>query len=154
MQGELFLYKAFYDRWVNKHFWPNLWEVAVLHEGLMIRSCQGQVSFTNALFSNLKSVNMKMFLQAKIFLRTWRDIHLKIKPWPVYRIMEGFILEVNTLEVSQNVSWSAWLWHIAWKSNSTNRRLNLKNILCTLFLEGWGFHAKPNFVFDIFNGGL
>ena len=28
---------------------------------LMIRSCQGQVSFTNSFFSNLKTVNLKIF---------------------------------------------------------------------------------------------
>ena len=33
----------------------------VLHEGLMIRSWQGQGSFTNAFSSNLKTVNVKIF---------------------------------------------------------------------------------------------
>ena len=35
--------------------------VTVLHEGLMIRSCQGLVSFTNAFFINSKPVNLKDF---------------------------------------------------------------------------------------------
>ena len=68
--------------------------VAVLHGELMIRSCQGQGILTNALFNNLKTVNMKKNLQAKTFLHTWRHIHLKIKPRPVHRIIERFILEV------------------------------------------------------------
>ena len=78
---------------MNNNLWVNLWEVAVLHGGLMIRPCQEQGSLTNAFFSNLKTVNMKIFLQEKIFLLTWKHIHLKINSWPVYRIKEGFILE-------------------------------------------------------------
>ena len=37
-----------------------IYEGAVLHGGLMIRSCQGLGSFTNAFFSNLNSVNLKI----------------------------------------------------------------------------------------------
>ena len=33
----------------------------VLHGGLMIRSCQGQGSFTNAFLNNPKTVNLKNF---------------------------------------------------------------------------------------------
>ena len=41
-------------------------------------------------------------------------------------------------------------WYIIWKSNTTNRGLNLKNIFCTLCLWGWGFHVKPAFFFKRF----
>ena len=51
---------------------------AIQHGGLMSRSYQGRGSFTNALSSNLKAVNLKM------------------NPWPVYRIMEGLILQVSS----------------------------------------------------------
>ena len=37
------------------------WE-AVLHGCLMIRSCQGRESFTNAFSTNLKTVNYKVFV--------------------------------------------------------------------------------------------
>ena len=33
----------------------------VLHGGLIIKSCQGQGSFTNVFSSNLKTVNLKVF---------------------------------------------------------------------------------------------
>ena len=61
---DLFL-KAFHGRW-RTIYWA-----AVLHWGLMIRSCQGPGSFTNTFFNNHFS-----------FFQSWRDIHLKIKPWP------------------------------------------------------------------------
>ena len=35
-----------------------------------------------------------------IYTQPWWDIHLKIKPTSIYRIMEGFILEVKKEEVS------------------------------------------------------
>ena len=44
---------------------------SVLLGKLMIRSCQGWGSFTNTFFNNHFS-----------FFQSWRDIHLKIKPWP------------------------------------------------------------------------
>ena len=34
-----------------------------------------------------------------------KGIHLKIKFWPVYGIMRGFILEANSWEISKTVSW-------------------------------------------------
>ena len=58
---DLFL-KAFHGKWGTNFlgggqiYWGTL-----LHEGLMIRSCQGQGSFTNAFSSNLKTVNLKIF---------------------------------------------------------------------------------------------
>ena len=51
--------------------------------GLMIASCKGRVSFTNALFSNLNTINLKVFPK-----------HGGISK----------ILEVNSLEVSNGVS--------------------------------------------------
>ena len=40
-RGKFSLKKDFHDRWMNKRFKPNLWEVAVLSRRLKIRSCQG-----------------------------------------------------------------------------------------------------------------
>ena len=42
-------------------------EICVLHRGLTIGLCQEQGSFTKTLFSKIKTVNMKIFLQARIF---------------------------------------------------------------------------------------
>ena len=44
--------------------------------------------FTNVFSSNLYTVDLNILTQS------WWGIKLKIKPWPVYRIMEGFTLEV------------------------------------------------------------
>ena len=46
--------------WVN-FFWTNLLG-AVLYRGLIMRSCQGLGSFTNAFSSNVKTVNLKIFV--------------------------------------------------------------------------------------------
>ena len=62
----LFLKKSFYGR-LGKLVRVNLLGklirgyFAVLHGELIIRSCQGQVSFTNALSNNLKTLNVKVF---------------------------------------------------------------------------------------------
>ena len=37
------------------------------------------------------------------------NLHLKIKPWPVYKIMKGFILKVNSYGISKFVSCSVSL---------------------------------------------
>ena len=44
----------------DKLFWENLWGVVFYMGVLMIRSCHGE-SFTNAFFSNVNTVNLKMF---------------------------------------------------------------------------------------------
>ena len=107
------------------------WE-AVLHGGLMIRSCQMWGSFTNAFSSNLKTV-----YKSWNFCQSQRDVHLKIKPWPVYRIMKVFILEVNSkLEDSKVVSYSAWPWQIICKGNSKNRGM--------IALEKHPLHTMPH----------
>ena len=53
-----FFLKAFHDRWGTNLLGKFTGEV-VLHEVLMIRSCQW--SFTNAFSSNLKTLNFKLF---------------------------------------------------------------------------------------------
>ena len=45
----------------DNFFWQIYWEKPVLYEGLMIRSCQREGSFTNAFSSNLKTVNLNFF---------------------------------------------------------------------------------------------
>ena len=62
---------------------------AVLHGGLMIRSCQGQESFKNTFF--IFPIMKGYTLQDKALTK----------------IMEVFILEVNSQEVSKVVSCSA-----------------------------------------------
>ena len=43
---------------------------------------------------------------------------------------------------------------IFWKVNSTNRGLNFKDTLFTLYLRHLGFHAKLVFFLNIFSGNL
>ena len=64
---------------------------AVMHRVLTIRSHQRWGSFTNAYFSNLKTIYRSWNI-----CQSWRDIQFQIKPWPVYRIVEVFILEFNS----------------------------------------------------------
>ena len=80
--------KAIYGRWGT--FLGQIYWATVLHGELMIRSCQERVSFTNTFFSILKNLNFNSFANHEgIYTRT------KIKPWPVIRIVEAFILQVN-----------------------------------------------------------
>ena len=74
--------KAFYG---GQTFWGKNMRGVVLHGG-MIRSCQGGSNITNAFSNNLNTVKLKIF----------RTHGWKIKPTPVYRIIEEFILEVNS----------------------------------------------------------
>ena len=47
-------------------------EGTVLYGGLMIKSCQGQRSFTNSFSSNLNTVNLKIFANHEV-IYTWRQ---------------------------------------------------------------------------------
>ena len=107
---------------MGNKFWGQTYRVAVLHGGLIIISCQENGSFTDAFSSNLKILNLKIFPYHK-------DIHLKIKPYPVYRIMERFIPEV------------------------INQRFQ---ILCHVYMpQGLGISYKAClFFFNIFSGDL
>ena len=69
--------KAFHG---GQTFWGKYMEGVVLH-GEMIRSCQGGRSITNAFSNNLDTLNLKIFATHGG----------KIKPSPVYRIIEEFI---------------------------------------------------------------
>ena len=69
--------KAFHG---GQTFWGKYMEGFVLH-GEMIRSCQGGRSITNAYSNNLDTLNLKIFVTHGG----------KIKPSPVYRIIEEFI---------------------------------------------------------------
>ena len=55
----------------------------------MIKSCKGRGNFTNASSSNVKTVKLKMLPIMKGYI-------LEDKSLTVYRIMEVFILEVNS----------------------------------------------------------
>ena len=72
-QGHSLIHKAWRDLFLKDFHGrgEKICRWAVLHGGLMIRSCQGQVNFTNTFFSNHLS-----------FFQSWRDIHLKIKQEP------------------------------------------------------------------------
>ena len=56
--------KSFSWKSGDKLFLGNLLE-AVLHGGLMIRSCQEWKSFTSAFASNLKTIDLKVFANHK-----------------------------------------------------------------------------------------
>ena len=57
---DLFL-KAFHGTW-GVNVFVNFYSGTVLHGGLMIRPYLGQGSFTNSFSSNLKTLNLKMFV--------------------------------------------------------------------------------------------
>ena len=60
--GEMFLNKASHGIWETFSLWgEHLWEMAILHGRLMIRSYQRWGSFTNAFSSNLKTVYLNIF---------------------------------------------------------------------------------------------
>ena len=73
---------------------------AILQRGLVIRSCQGRESF------KCISQYSKDFTKLK-FSQSCRNINWMLKPWPIYRIMERFILEVNDYNISKIASCSA-----------------------------------------------
>ena len=50
--------KAFHGK-RGTNFWGKIYWVTVLHGELMIRSCHGQGSFTNAFSNNLNTVSLK-----------------------------------------------------------------------------------------------
>ena len=54
-------------------FGGQIYWVTDLHGGLKIRSCQRQKLFTNAFYSNLKTVNLKIFANHE-------EIYAWIKP--------------------------------------------------------------------------
>ena len=58
--------------------------------GLMIRSYQGESSFTECIFQESEHCKSEHFSQS------WWNIHLKLTPGPFYRIMRRFIIEANS----------------------------------------------------------
>ena len=60
----------------------------------MTRSNQGEGISQNAFSSNLNT-------KSENFPQSWWNIHLKIKPWQFYRIMEGFILRLRDYKLFQ-----------------------------------------------------
>ena len=105
---------------------------------------RGIESFTNAFSSNLGTVNLKIFSNHSE-IHTWRSCPGQC------RIAEGFIIEVNSWEVSNIESHSV--------SPQVDPDLGYlciiyKSTLCTQCFRGWGFHAKPAFFFNIFIGDL
>ena len=110
-------------------------------EALNIKSCQPQQKHCwgkprkNVFSYSYLSILFAVAKNAEIW--GLRDKHLKIKPWPGYRNMEKFILEVHSSDFSKIVSCSAWP---CCKVDSTNRGLHLKNTLCqslSSFLLCW-----------------
>ena len=66
---------------------------------------------------------------------SWWDIKLKMKPQPVYRIMEGFILIVRKLQRSCHVQFFLVLTLtciLFQKLNNTNRELNFYSLIIEL----------------------
>ena len=77
---------------VGTNFVGKMYRGIILHGGLMIRSYRGERSFTKSIFQQSEHREFEKFSQP------WWNIHLKIKPWPFYRITEGFILELNIVK--------------------------------------------------------
>ena len=140
---------------VGTIFLKNLLRVGQTFLGKFIEGCsiwgandqimpRGIESFTNAFSSNLGTVNLKIFSNHSE-IHTWRSCPGQC------RIAEGFIIEVNSWEVSNIESHSV--------SPQVDPDLGYlciiyKNTLCTQCFRGWGFHAKPAFFFNIFIGDL
>ena len=93
--GQTFLDKFMWG--CSAFFLVNLWGVFCMWE-LGIRLCQGGWEFHKCIFQKSENVS-----------QPWWNILLKIKPRPFYRVAKGFILEVNNLKVSKNVSYAVSL---------------------------------------------
>ena len=78
--------------WTN--FVGKIYREIVLHGATNDQVIPWGRGFRNKFSSNVNTKSEK-------FSQPWRNIHLKIKPWPFYRIMEGFILKVDSLEVKR-----------------------------------------------------
>ena len=147
-RGDYFCKKCF--TWGTNFVAKIYWGIVLRGGGdLMIRPYQGGRSFPKCIFQQSEHYKTEGFPQP------WWNIHLKIKPGPFYRIMEGFILRliVKRLGGFKVVSCYMRYWCNIWKVNTRNIGLNLKNTLCTQCLLGWGFHAKSVFL-NIFIGDL
>ena len=90
---DLFLKKSYSWQMGEAICFGQIFEGAVLQGGSMIRSCQGQGSFRNAISSNLKTINLKISPIKKGYILEDTSIYHILR---VYRIIEGFILEVNS----------------------------------------------------------
>ena len=132
--------------------------VAKIYWGIVLRGGGGRLndqtisrgrSFTKFIFQQSEHYKTERFPQP------WWHIHLKIKPGPFYRIMEGFILRLIVKRLGGFKVMSCYMryWCNIWKVNTRNIGLNLKNTLCTQCLLGWVFHAKSVF-FNIYIGDL
>ena len=77
---------------------------------------RGRKRFPNAISSNLNNVNLQISSNHGGYT-------LQVKPWAFYKIMEGFILGVNSQEVSKVLSTSYFpdlgYWCIVWKVKTT-----------------------------------
>ena len=100
--GALFSKKGF--SWWTNFFGGNLWGIA-LYRGINDQIISVVETFKNVIPSNLQT-------KSKDFPQPVWDIHLEIKPWLFFRIIEGFILEVNSSEVlNSSVQFpSCWTW--------------------------------------------
>ena len=95
---------------------------------LMIRSYQGRSSFTKCVFQKSE------YFKSEDFSQSWWNIHFNIKAWPLYRIMEGFILKLifERLGGFDVVSCYLRYWYIIWDFNT--RGLKLKSTLSIQYL--------------------
>ena len=96
--GDVFSKKDFHG---DKLFQVNLWRV-VLHGGTNDQIMPRGGEFHKYIFQQSEHC------KSENFPKSWWDIHLKIKPWPFHRIMEGFILKVYSWVVSKVVSCSIY----------------------------------------------
>ena len=110
--------------------------------GLMIRSCQGQVSFTNTFSSYLKTVNLKIFANHK-GIYTWRQSSDRSTELWKYLFLKLIIRSFQMLCLVQTdlailfVKLTAQKEYWIWKMPSAHDASGVR-----------GFHAKP-FLFVI-----
>ena len=89
------------------------------HGGLIIRSCQGLVSFTNAFSSNLKTVNLKILPIMKGC--TIEDKALS-SPTELWKYLYLKLMVINRFQSLRHVQPDVG--HIIYKVKSTNRGLH------------------------------
>ena len=90
-----FFPKNVFHEWTN-FFWQKIYGKVALNgrtNDQIMPTCRRGFINDKCIFQHLNTVNL----------------HLKIKPWPFYKIIKGFILKVNSWEILVVVSCSVFL---------------------------------------------
>ena len=65
------------------------------------------------------------------------NLHLKIRPWPFYKIMKGFILKINSKEISKVASFSVpFMLNLTWGIDVLFEKLTVET-------EVWIWEKNP-----------